>query len=312
MQKALNIIYQRCTKLSIELDAVKTKAMWLKNTRFRSQAPSLPLHLGQRQLEYVQEYKYLGVLLDNRLRMKSFIETKLKVTRLRTNCVTRLRGLSRRSIRALWRGYVESYLVYGLVPIFDHLSKTLRRRLEGTYYASVRKVAGVLSCCPRDVALREAGMRPLEVRIAELQLNASAYADRPTRACYNTACDYKPTKNAMHIEKTFARWRSGYVYLRALMHKHKMTRSPLCRLCRAHNETMNHILFQCARVAPPLRWRLITTARRVYNMQPHEDVTREHIVGLSPGLLSGKKRTRQIWTLMDNLSDYLDALDIIG
>ena len=314
LNRALRLVHEKCKQIGVELDPSKTKAMWLRRTRYHIRPSPLKLRLGPRALEYVTHYKYLGVLLDNRLTMADFIKQKINGVRLRTQFIVRLRGLSRRAKRCLWRGYVESYMFYGLSQVYEFLSKTVKNRVKGVYYTAMRQLAGVLRCCPREISLREAGMRSLETRIEELNsLEPLDYAQRAARdSQYATACDYRPSKDAWHVEMTFARWRSGYVYLNALKHKHNLLPHSHCRLCRTHDETMEHILFQCNRVDPLLRWRLVTTARQVYALGLSETCTLEHIVGLLPGLGAGKRRTKRLWKLMTSLSTFLDELGIMA
>ena len=80
----------------------------------------------------------------------------------RNKYVFRLAGLTKRPLRALWRGYVESYLMYGLPEIYKFLSNTTKDKCKAVYYASARKLANLPKFTEGSLAILEAGLVPLE------------------------------------------------------------------------------------------------------------------------------------------------------
>ena len=72
--------------------------------------------------------------------------------------VFRLSGLTKRPLQSLWRGYAESYLVYGLPEIWYLLSDTAKDRCRATYAAAARKIANLPHFADAEVAIREAGL----------------------------------------------------------------------------------------------------------------------------------------------------------
>ena len=158
LQAALDKIATATLDIGVELDARKTKAMWLWKSHTPRKAKELFLKLGSRKLSYASTYKYLGVLFDRRLTFTQYVKSKLEETRKRGKMVFRLSGLTKRPLRSLWRGYAESYLVYGLPEIWDLLSDTAKDRCRATYAAAARKIANLPHFADAEVAIREAGL----------------------------------------------------------------------------------------------------------------------------------------------------------
>ena len=162
LQRALNKVHESCCTLGVELDPRKTKVMWMRKSSTTVSYPKLYFHLGPKQLEYTKCYKYLGILLDNRLTFNSFVKSRIKGAKKRNGAVFKLPSVVKRKLRMFWRGYVEPYLLYGIPEIYHLISETSKNELRAFYARSARMIAGLLPHCPADIAVETAGLQPLD------------------------------------------------------------------------------------------------------------------------------------------------------
>ena len=261
LNEALQTIDRRCKAIGVELDQNKTVAMWLCKSRGRREHKKIDLRLGETILKYCDSYKYLGVVFDKRLTMREHVDKRLKVCRYRNNKVFRMSGLVKRGLRSLWRGYVESYLMYGLACIWPFLCASRRERVVALYVSSARRIAGVLKSCPADFAITESGLWPFEdllsVRSIELT-DDDELVVRPDERPELTAkaLDMVQSPGARHVEMTFSRWRSKYLYTNDWKQRNRFPNADgLCRYCLDARETREHLLRGCER---------LVSAQRVY------------------------------------------------
>ena len=65
LQKGINTVLQRCTRCDFELTVTKTKAMIFSRAR---KFPNLNLKFYDRDIEFIKNYTFLGVILDKQLK----------------------------------------------------------------------------------------------------------------------------------------------------------------------------------------------------------------------------------------------------
>ena len=68
MQKALNIIIEKLAKLGLKININKTKEMMIKE-----RLPAESLKIDQTPIEWVNQYMYLGVIIDSQLKFNKEI-----------------------------------------------------------------------------------------------------------------------------------------------------------------------------------------------------------------------------------------------
>ena len=287
LNKALRQIERVCLKLGVELDPNKTKAMWLCKTSRRIKPKLIPLRLGGHNLQYTPWYKYLGVVLDNRLTMRQHVKTKVETIGRRNKFVFRLSGLSKRPVRSLWRGYVESYLRYGLKVTYDLMSKTNRLKLKQAYDKSVRKIAGCIASCPAHLAYREAGMNSFDGFVRRIQDYPETDEEQVLR---KGSVEFPPARSVVHAEVNFARWRTGYLYLNTLKHKMTQSHTPLCRKCGRKEETREHILFECDALVQGSREKFFSVLPRGATLSCHTVPSLDQLLGLEEQLTETQLR----------------------
>ena len=310
MNRALRKIDAATKEIGVELDSRKTRAMWFApkiGGRTMKKPKEIAFFLGKTQLEYAQQYKYLGILFDRRLRFTDHVAKRLEAAKKRNKVVFRLCLLPKKYLRALWRGYVESYLIYGLPCIYDQLTDTSKRNLNRFYSTSARQLSGMIKGSPPDLCIAESGIFPLEDLIRYRQnppLNAKGKRIPMKRP--KSHLDFRYCTKARHVEITWSRWKTGYLYTEKYKHDHHFDGcSGDCRFCKNATETRAHILFYCPKVNDELRRNYVEKVAEIYALKDPNHVTVEHCNGqlLDP---RSPQRCRRLAFL---LTKYLDAIN---
>ena len=303
MNQALRCIHAATLRIGVELDAKKTKAMWLWKRR-SNKAKLIPLWLGDRKLEYASTYKYLGVLLENRLSFNLFIQKKLKTVKERNKYVFRLAGLTKRPLRALWRGYVESYLMYGLPEIYKFLSNTTKDKCKAVYYASARKLANLPKFTDGSLALLEAGLVPLEDLIKHRLEKPVNERGKRVKLRAKGYIDFPHGPKSRHTETVYSRWRTDSLWTNHRKFKFKMKSDGKCRYCNHDAETGEHVLLHCPKVDAQKRLKYLTSVGKVYGLKNLREVD----LRLACGFPIPPSRRQKHWTLARALTDFLDDI----
>ena len=306
MNHALHCIHKATLEIGVELDARKTKAMWLWKSK-RKVTP-VTLRLGDRQLEYAKTYKYLGVVLDNRLTFTSFLKKKLDTVKQRNTYVFRLAGLTKRPLRALWRGYVESYFMYGLPEIYGFLCKTHQNRCEKIYYASARKLANLPRITFGPLAVKEAGLVPLDELLKhrlEKPVNKNGVRIKLRAKGH---IDFPQGPKARHTETVYSRWRTDSLWTNYKKHKFKMRSDGTCRFCHNDLETGEHVLLCCSGVNNKKRYQYLKLVADIYGLDDVNLINMSMALGLD--LDTGRMR-RKHWALARALTNFLDDINFL-
>ena len=299
LNRSLKEVYKECCKIGVELDQRKTKAMWLSPHK-KKKFPNLILKLGDRKLGYVTEYKYLGVIFDNRLTFRKWIQRKISEAKRRNKYILRLKGVVMRKLRVLWRGYVESYFMYSLPQVYDLLANDLKQQLHQFYHQSAKIITGLIPSTPAEVALLESGLQPLEELIANRK-KPKKERKKYERRVYGM----QPGPVVRHVEVTFSRWRCGYLYTNLWKQQHGFKDCDgLCRMCKTEQETREHVIFHCKSVDEKIRAKYLSKLTELYRIDSSE-LTMNHIFGAFEHIMKRQKREKLAWAL----TDYLDELD---
>jgi len=165
LQRTLNSIHQRATSLGVQFDigVKKSAAMWISlNKNIRK--PSKPLlKLGGKFIPWTSIYKYLGVLLDNRLTMKEEVTKRIKDGAKRNLLIFRLKTCTTRTLRSLWIGYCRSAVTYGLKHYWFHLSQALQDKISAFFTVSAKKIVGIPTWSKNVISLQLAAIDSAEV-----------------------------------------------------------------------------------------------------------------------------------------------------
>src|ERR1700742_836249 len=224
--------------------------MWIilnKNVR----KPSRPLlKLGGRFIPWTNLYKYLGVLLDNRLTMKEEVVKRIKEGARRNLLVFRLRTCTTRTLRSLWIGYCRSAVLYGLKHYWFHLSKTLQDRLADYFTVSAKKIAGLPLWSKNSVSLQLAAIDPIDVFIQHCsQSSGNGMVLRRMKTRTIGLHISKSCQDARQVEINYARWTTGFLYTNQVKNKfdkYSRINGSNCRFGCHQEETQEHLLLECS------------------------------------------------------------------
>lgn len=111
-----------CKDNFLDLNVTKTKEMTIDFRR--NPAPLPDLYIDGKKVERVNEYKYLGTILDNKLSFDSNTTAIEKKCRPRIYCLQKLRSLNvnRSILSSFYRCFIESVLTFGFICWYGGLS----------------------------------------------------------------------------------------------------------------------------------------------------------------------------------------------
>ena len=132
-----------------------------------------PIFLGDVALEYVRQYKYLGVDFEQRfLNFSAYLNATIQKTRLRSISLSQI-GIQKDGLRALTARNIFGTLVRPLIEYAAQVmdfNKKVTRELEKIQMKFFRGTFGVESTTPKAVLRLLAGVEPVVVRAAKLKL----------------------------------------------------------------------------------------------------------------------------------------------
>jgi hypothetical protein len=155
----LNTINLWCVTRKIEISLSKTKFVDFSPI-FRKKRPRNPIHITLHDLisgrhipiEKVSAYRYLGVLLDENLNFKAWVQEIVQEVTARITMVLRLSKtmkLQRRNIETFYSGYVRGYIKYGS-QIWSTLPSSLIEKLTIIDRKGLRMCVGALPRTPNS------------------------------------------------------------------------------------------------------------------------------------------------------------------
>lgn len=92
VQSDLNMLHLWCRDNLLEINASKTKSMFFNSKYLNSSSkPRQKLSLGKTKMDWVLEYKYLGVTIDSSLTMNKHVKNVIKNVSFRLCKLRRIR-----------------------------------------------------------------------------------------------------------------------------------------------------------------------------------------------------------------------------
>ena len=88
-QNALKIVAAKCEELGLKISLTKTKCMAMLCDN-----PKDNIKLGETDIDWVNSYRYLGVVLDKHLNLAPLVDDIVKRQRLRLNVMAAISGFS--------------------------------------------------------------------------------------------------------------------------------------------------------------------------------------------------------------------------
>ena len=130
-EQSVSVFDEWCEANVLEMNVGKTKEMIVDYKRNQTDVAALQLK-GQ-TVERVQEYRYLGTVIDNKLSFAKNAEVVLKKCRQRMYMLYQLRSLmvSSKIMEQCYHAFIESILTFSFVCWFRTLSVKSRNSLSG-------------------------------------------------------------------------------------------------------------------------------------------------------------------------------------
>ena len=165
LQRTLNSLTTACTNIGLTISTNKTKAMAFPT------APRDPLYINNHPLEWVNRYKYLGIILDSRMTFGPHAEYTLTRCRQRLNALklitTPRAGASIRVLRTVYTACIRPLLEYA-APVLGNLAPTWKLALERTQRNALAVIFGAARGTNRDALAIETGLHTTAHRQEQL------------------------------------------------------------------------------------------------------------------------------------------------
>ena len=194
----VEIFTKWCRENFLDLNVKKTKEMVIDfRTASRTEIPNL--FIEGSQVERVQQYKYLGTIIDDKLNFDNNTVAIQKKCQPRLYCLQKLRvlGVNERVLGNFYRSFIESILTFGFLCWFNGLSISNRNRLDR-----------VVKVCSKVIGVQQKSLTMLYNDRIEKKVNSivqdqshilSQYFDlMPSGRRYRV-----PRSNTQRLRKTF-------------------------------------------------------------------------------------------------------------
>ena len=175
-QKSLNSLKTATDTLGLKFSTTKTKAMC-----FQRNTPDSQLKLRGEPIEWVSEFKYLGVIIDKNLSFDSHMKYTAKKVQSRLNAMRAISGLpggaNSKVLKKVYQATVRPILDYGCVAV-AFAPKTHYEKLEKLQNKAIRTILGVPRWSCISSCQLETEIMPLRFRHEARQ---ATFADKVLR-----------------------------------------------------------------------------------------------------------------------------------
>ena len=140
---------QWCKSSFLTINVSKTKEMTID---FRKSRPAtVPLSINDQAVESVQQYKYLGTVIDDRLSFEHQIDAVCKKANQRMYFLRKLRNINMDSkfMEMFYSCFIESVLTFAFICWFGSINLKNRNRLQGI----VRVCSKIVGAPLKDISL---------------------------------------------------------------------------------------------------------------------------------------------------------------
>ena len=179
-QTSLNALANKCAELGLKISPSKTKAM-----QYFAAAPEKPLILGSQVLEWVTNYKYLGVVFDYKLNFHDEIKYLISRMNARINLLRNVSGKSfganARKLKSLYLASVRSLVDFAAPAILTALPNKINKgnidknstyhwvdKMETIQNTALRSIISAPRLAKIVLMRREAEVLPLVARIYDI------------------------------------------------------------------------------------------------------------------------------------------------
>ena len=176
IQKALNILQTWSNKWGLKFSAQKTKAMvfTIKRNILVKHKNLLKLKIDNNEIEFVNNFKFLGLHFDSKLKWNIHIKNLQNSLISSINLLKIIRGnnwgADRHSLRMIYKTMIRAKLDYACF-IYSTASKLLLQKLNVLQNKCLRLISGALRCSRIERLEVESAIEPLTLRREQLTVN---------------------------------------------------------------------------------------------------------------------------------------------
>ena len=164
MQQAINNIAEWMDRMEMQVSVSKTKAMLFSKGRRPHQAP---LKYRDDRIEYVDNYKYLGMIFDSQMKWSLHISNICNKASKAINIMKALTrvwwGADPKILLNVYKSMVRTHFDYGIQAIYK-TSKKNWNKINSMQFQALRIALGLMRSTPTNVLLSEAGEVPISIR----------------------------------------------------------------------------------------------------------------------------------------------------
>jgi hypothetical protein len=134
-----------CYDNDLLLNASKTHEIVFTTQRICPEVPQL--YLNGMSIDQSTSVKYLGITLDSKLRFKEHVQNVVTKAKQRLYLVRRfsLLGADNKLVTQLFRSFIESILLYCIVPFYSHLFSNEKKYIRSIFKTAIRYGANINS-----------------------------------------------------------------------------------------------------------------------------------------------------------------------
>lgn len=173
LQPYLKKIWEWCGAQGIKLNATKSQALCFNHKPSPRLDMRPKLKLGNVEIPYVEEARFLGLKLEPNQTMNKHILSMVKTCQSMTTSLARLANITRLSsetLKMLYRAYVESALTYG-APMLSNIAECHKHKLQVIQNRALRICYEIPSYISSDYIHQLARMPTINDRINTLSIN---------------------------------------------------------------------------------------------------------------------------------------------
>ena len=168
MQEEINKITTWADTWKMSINTSKTKTLTISTSRADTSAV-LQLQANGKPIDQVEEYPFLGLVMENELRFTGHVKKIVRKGRQRVNILKSMAckawGNALETQRTLYIQYVRSCIEYASSSNTPWLPPSSIGKLEKVQNAAMRAIAGLAATCPVEFLHLETNLEPLQMRL---------------------------------------------------------------------------------------------------------------------------------------------------
>ena len=267
LQQSLQELQNWCEKWGFRFSVNKTKAMIFSKNKSEQH---ISLKINNQNIEYVNQFKFLGLIFDNRFTWNEHINYVEEYCNKRINLLKFVSGTkwgaNRSSLYKLYTALILSKIDYAC-EFYYSTNQQNRYKLDCIQHKCLRLCTGAFKSTPINILLITNKEKPLEIRRKELQ----------------TKFLYRIYHNEIFLDHTNIYWQNYYVNQNF---KDNLVNSVLKSVSRAelimyYNDY--HLHTQTIPIPPwkipeiSVNWDLLNQTDKLYSPLETKMITREYI-----------------------------------